>query len=401
MHILQGGNNYHVTGGSDRVMIETAKLLEKYGQNVIPFSPDKEGNYNTPWDKYFPSAFDNKQAGLLDVPRYLFSSSARKNISQLIKEHKVDIAHLHIYNGGLTTSILKPLRKKGIPIVQSLHEYRLACPVYTMVSHGKVCEACEGHKYYRALPKKCNKGSLTKTGVSVLEAYYSKAMGAHDLDHYIAVSFFMKNKMLEYGIGEGRITALHNFVDPEHYKPNFNVGGYFLFFGRIERLKGVFTMLEAASKDDFPLVFVGDGADYDLLKDRAKKYSLKNVQFMDFLNGEALHNMIRNSIATVLPSEWYENCPMTVLESLALGKPVIGANIGGIPELIEDEKDGFIFPSGDAVSLRDKMDFLLKNPRKAEAMGKNGRQKILNQFGPERHYEKLMKLYKSIIGKKA
>lgn len=399
MNVLNTGNYYYITGGSDSYMFGLSDILENNGHQVIPFAPQDERNEPTEWSSYFPQAVDVKNTGLKGVPNYLYNRDAKTKLRQLLETVDIDVAHLHIYYGRLTGAIFKPLQEKGVPIVQSLHEYKLACPVYTMTSGNKICEACQGHKFWKAIPRKCKNGSLSRTTASVAESYVTRWLGAIDkIDHFIAVSDFMRDKMLQYNIGQGKISTVHNFVDTTNYKPSEREGNYFFYFGRLERLKGIFTLLEASARiPDTPLIIAGTGAAEAELKAMIHERGLHHIKLVGFQSGEDLENLIKGSICTLMPSEWYENCPMSVLESLAYARPVIGSRIGGIPELIKNEKDGFLYEVGNADELFEKLKWMQNNRLKAVQMGIKGREKVEQRFGKEEHYKKIMDVYNKVL----
>ena len=401
LRMLNMGHYYHVKGGSDRCMIELGRMLEADGHTVIPFASQHPKNQESRWSAYFPAGVDTQNANLADVPRFLYSVEARDNLKRLIHEASpIDIAHLHIYYGQLTASILDPLKEAGIPVVQSLHEYKLTCPVYTHISQGEICEACGGSQFWKALPRRCNQGSLSRTLASVAEAYVSRLLGdVRKVDHFIAVSDFLRRKMIEHEVvAPDDITTVHNFVRPEAFTPSDQQGEYLLYFGRIAPVKGLRTLIKAAAPlQEVPLYIVGDGPQQTELQRWVEDNGWSHIHFLGFQSGQRLHDLIRGSITTVLPSEWYENCPMSVLEALALGRPVVGSRIGGIPELIEEHKDGLLFPAGQVEALREKLEWMVDHPVRAVEMGRTGRKKVEDRFGPETHCTKIKSLYKNIL----
>ena len=397
--ILNISQNHYVRGGSDRYFFTMAEILQKHGHNVIPFTAANEKNEPSQWDQYFPRAADFENPGPMDLFRFLYSRDAVKSIQRLLSKQNVDIAHFHIYYGKLTASILGSLKKAGIPLIQTLHEYKLTCPVYSHLSNDEICEACEGKHFWRAIPKRCNRGSLARTTLSVTESYLSRYLGSVDkFDHFISVSHFLRKKMIQYGIPEDKISTVHNFTDVSNFTPNFSEGEYVLYFGRVHQSKGIFTLIEAATPlKHVPLYIVGDGEAMPEVQRIVEQNECEHIQLLGFKQGDELRELILNSICTVLPSEWYENCPMSVLESYAYGKPVIGADIGGIPELIEDGVDGFLVPSGEHETLRDRLLWMFEHKTEAAEMGKTGRKKMETEFNADIHYEKIMNVYEKFM----
>ena len=400
MHtILNISQNHYVRGGSDRYFFALAELLRKHGHQVVPFTAANPKNEPSEWDQYFPRAADFENPGPIDLLRFLYSRDAAKSMQRLLNNTNVDIAHFHIYHGKLTASILDTLKKTGVPLIQTLHDYKLTCPIAVHLSNDEICEACEGKHFWRALPKRCNRGSLTRTALSVTESYVSQMLGAVEkFDHFVSVSHFLRKKMISHGIPEDKISTVHNFVDVSDITPNFSVGDYILYFGRVHRSKGILTLIEAAAPlKQVPLYIVGDGVGMPEVQRILEQNGCEHIQLLGFKQGDELQELILNSICTVLPSEWYENCPMSVLESYAYGKPVIGADIGGIPELIVDGVDGCLVPSGDQEALRERLLWMAEHRNEAVEMGRTGRHKMETMFNADIHYEKIMDVYRKFL----
>ncbi len=397
--ILNVSQNYHIRGGSDRYFFTMADLLQKHGHRVVPFTASSPANEPTEWSRYFPRGADFEHPGVGDPIRFLYSGEAVKSMRRLLGDTDVNIAHFHIYYGKITASILGVLKKAGIPLIQTLHEYKLTCPVYSHLSNDEICEACAGKHFWRALPKRCNRNSFARTALSVTEAYFSRMLGAVDkFDHFISVSHFLRKKMIAHGIPQAKISTVHNFVDVRDITPSFIGGDYLLYFGRLHRSKGILTLIEAAAPlKEVPLYIVGDGEAMPEVQKIVRQNDCTHIQLLGFKQGDELRELIRNSLCTLLPSEWYENCPMSVLESYAYGKPVIGADIGGIPELIMDGVDGFLVPSGGTEALREKLLWMYENKTEAIEMGVAGRLKMETEFNADIHYQKIMGVYQQFL----
>lgn len=403
--ILNISQNYYIRGGSDRYFFTMGEVLQKQGHRVIPFTAASPKNEPTEWERYFPRGADFEHPSALDLGRFLYSRDAVRSMRRLLRDiddaapKTVDIAHFHIYYGKLTASILGVLKQVGIPLIQTLHEYKLTCPVYSHLSNDQICEACAGKHFWRALPKRCNRGSLARTALSVTESYVSRSLGAVDkFDHFISVSHFLRKKMVEHGIPEAKISTVHNFVDVSDFTPNFAEGEYLLYFGRVHQSKGIFTLIEAAAPlKQVPLIIVGDGEAMPEVQRQVEQNNCEHIRLVGFKQGDELRELIAGSICTLLPSEWYENCPMSVLESYAYGKPVIGADIGGIPELIADDVDGFLVPSGGIEALREKLLWMYEHKAEAAEMGRIGRHKMETEFNADIHYENIMNVYQKLL----
>lgn len=397
--VLNVSQNYHVRGGSDRYFFVMGELLEKHGHRVIPFAAKQEQDEETPWSEYFPEGIKFQSPSPLDLGRFIYSRRAAHSIDRLLLDHPVDIAHLQIYYGQLTASILGPLRQAGVPIVQTIHDFKLVCPVYSLMSHGSICEACQGKHFWKGILNRCNRGSLARSALSVAESYISRWLGAvDDVDHFISVSNFQRDKLVELGVPSEKITVVHNFIEVDPQEPEAAPGDYILYFGRIERLKGIYTLLDAARRaPDVKLILVGEGDAYDGVTELIREQGLSNVELRGFAQGDELKQLIRGSLATVLPSEGYDNCPMAVLESLGMGKAVIGSRIGGIPELVDDTQDGFLVTPGDGEDLAERMNWMWNHRSEVAAMGLRGRDKVIARFNSQVHYERIADVYRTLV----
>jgi glycosyltransferase involved in cell wall biosynthesis len=234
--------------------------------------------------------------------------------------------------------------------------------------------------------------------VNTIEMYFHHAAGFYrSVDRYIAVSDFYRSKMIEFGFRPDQVVHIPNYIDCSRFRLSDSDRGYGLYFGRLSEEKGVATLLRALAKTpERPFLIVGTGPDEAELKRLAGELKLSGTKFLGFKRGEELNDLIGGAAFTVIPSEWYENCPMSVLESFALGKPVIGARIGGIPELVAEGVDGFTFESGNAEALAEKMNLLWDDPERRRSMGLKGRLKVEHEYTPEKQYNSIMAVYREL-----
>lgn len=400
MKVLQVSQNLFVRGGSDRMFLDTCALLERHGHEVIPFVARHPDNKDSPWANDFPPAADFDRPSPIDLMRYVYSRPAALAIRKLIREHRPDVAHLHIYYGKLTASILPVLKAEGVPVVHTMHEYRQISPNYTLIHNDKIDESCCGMHAWRAAAKRFNRGSLTRSALATFEWYISRMVGSQrSIDRFIAISDFQQQKMAAHGVPAEKITRVYNFVEPgeacgDTESPGGG-GGYFLYFGRIERVKGVFTLADAAAKlPGIKVKIVGEGDAKAELVDYLKHKQITNVELLGFTRGDELTALIRGSLATVLPAQWYEPFGLTVLESFSQCRPVIASRIGALPELIDDGGDGLLFEPGDVQTLCEKLQMMVDDPRRTDVMGRSGRAKLIERFTPDVHYGELMRVYR-------
>ena len=404
MKVLQVNKFLYTVGGSETVMFQTAELLRQQGHEVVFFGMQDARNVTKAQEAYFVSNVDYREQRhgrqLLQLPgmsaRFLHSREAAKMIERLVGDENPDVAHLHNIYHQLSPSVLGVLRRRHVPTVMTLHDYKRICPNYTLFANDAICERCKGHRYYQAVLQGCVKQSRVSSALCTVEAYAHHFTRAYErgVDHYIAPSRFLRDKMIEFGMEPGRITYLPNFLNLDEYEPRYESGSYAVYAGRIERVKGVSTLLDAISSAPlgFDLKVAGDGELRGELEQRALARSLP-VQFLGRLPADKLRALIQASRFVVVPSEWYENAPMSVLEAYALGKPVIAASMGGIPELVEPGVTGLLFEPGNPAALREAINHLIARPELAVAMGRNARRFVEQRFCPGAHLQGLLEIY--------
>lgn len=398
MKILLANNFFYLRGGSERVFFDEANLLKSNGHEVSFFATESEQNLPSKFSDYFVSELNY---GVRTIPRFIYCSESRRKIRKLIETEKPDVAHFHNIYQDISPSVLPAVKEMQIPSVLTLHDYKLVCPNYTMVRDGRICEECRGGRFYRCATNRCKQGSLLYSIVLSLEAYAHRMLNvwAKHVDCFISPSQFLKAKMVDFGWPSSAIEVIHNSLPLDRYLPSFRPGDYFLYLGRLSGEKGLPTLLDAFLKlpGNARLVLVGSGPLEAELRQRAE--GDERVTFTGHIGGEQLVNITREARAVVLPSEWYENAPMSIIESMAYGKPVIGARIGGIPEMIDHEVNGFLFEPGDAEDLREKLELVATLPDgNLSELGKAAREKAEREYGAELHYERLMEVYHKVLG---
>jgi len=406
MKILLINKFLYPKGGDAMSTLETGRLLSKKGHKVTFWGMEHPENLDFPYKEYFVSHIDyNKPLGvfqqLKNSLKILYSLEAKNKINSLLKRWKPDIVHLNNFAHQISPSILSVFRKYKIPAVMTLHDYKLVCPTYSMLMNGRPCEKCKDGKFYNCLLNKCAKNSSLKSLVNTMEMYlHHKILNIYDIIHiFISPSIFLMEKVKEMGFN-GNIVYLPNFVDLEKYKPSYDYKDKaIVYFGRLSKEKGMETLIDAVKNLNVELKIIGSGPYEDKLKNRVKVENISNVYFLGYKEEGELIDIVRESLFVVVSSECYENNPISVLESFALGKPVIGARIGGIPELVINGKTGFTFKDGDSADLREKINYLLANPKMVVEMGRNAREFVEKNFSSEEHYKKLMRIYRTAIEK--
>lgn len=408
MKILMINSFNYLRGGGERCFFDLSDLLRARGHEVIPFCMDHPRNLPSEYQDYFVSYIDFPtelgKPGLGPkmrvLERVLYSREARDKVEALLADTRPDLVHIHGFIHEMSTSILPALKAAGLPVVQTLHDYKPACPNTTFVSNDRVCEACKGGRYFNMTRFRCKRGSLSASMLATAEAYFHDVFRLYqpNIDRFISPSRFLSDKMAEHGI-RTPVTTIPNFINPDLFQPVYEPGNYFVFAGRLVRVKGIMTLLEAMRhvKSDAILNIAGAGELEPEMRQYVADHNLSNVRFLGHLGTDELARLVQHALFTVVPSEWYENYSMTVIESLACGTPVIGANIGGIPEQVRDGWNGHLFAPGDAAELAAKMQHLLDDRDLAIEMGRRGRRQIETVNGPEAHYEQTMQVYESMM----
>jgi glycosyltransferase involved in cell wall biosynthesis len=323
-------------------------------------------------------------------------------LDALIRDTRPEVAHLHNIYHQLSPSILRVLAKHRIPAVLTMHDYKLICPAYTLYTDGAPCERCKGGAYYNATLHRCVKDSRAKSALCTIEAYLHSALGLYrrNVACFIAPSRFLAAKAIEFGMDPARVTYVPNFVETAEpvAAPN---GNYVLYAGRLERVKGVATLVDAFCRRSgtapCELVIAGDGEERAALERYAVSRGATNVRFTGHLPQAALQPLLDGALFAVAPSEWHENAPLSVLEAAARGKAVVVSDMGGLPELVKHGETGLVFRAGDASALAAALDELLADHDRTREMGRKARAFVEETFSPERHYDELMALYSRVL----
>ena len=406
MKILFLNNFFYLRGGSEKVLFEEMRVLHEAGHEVAIYARSHEKNEPTEFMEFFPPELNTESLNVSietfrTVKELIYSGTSRRGLRQVIGRFRPDIAHAHNIYGRLSLSVLDELKSSGIPVVMTLHDLKPICPSYLMLNAGKVCERCKGGKYYNAFLSRCHKESYPASFVYALETWINHAFGKYrQVDRFVTPSRFLRDKIIEHGWTADRIAYIPNFVDSLYLPPHRSVGACFLYIGRLSREKGVGTLIKAYSRLEkpIPLKIVGDGPEREALEKDVRVSGIP-ATFTGYLSGAALEEALDSARAVVMPSEWYENAPLSLLEAFARGKPVIGSRIGGIPEMIDEGVNGYLFEPGDVAGLMEKLETLSAlTDEKAMAMGRSAQEKVKRDFSRYKHLEQLTELYQCVLG---
>jgi glycosyltransferase involved in cell wall biosynthesis len=400
MKIALANNYYYVLGGSERVLFSDQEALEAAGHEVRPFAPKDERNNAASSADFFPQVTDYWAArgtGQLKAAIDLVYSPAMGHaFGRFLDDFHPDVVHCHNIYGRLTTAILDEAKRRRIPVVMTVHDQKLVCPAYLGLRQGKPCQLCQDGGYWRCLRWKCHKQSRAASLVYTVESYFNRFAGKYDsVSRFLCPSLFMQNALIASGIAEER-TAYHpNALPLRHYDPLFEPGEYVLYVGRLSEEKGIWTMLTAFERANVPLRIAGTGPLEVELRNRIHERGL-SVQVEGYCTGKRLAELYRHSAFTVVPSECYENAPMSILESFAYGKPVLAANIGGNLELVSDGVTGRLFASGNVGELASMASAMWADRDELRNMGERARNLMEQRFNQKQRLSALLDIYANV-----
>ncbi|MDO8998511.1 MAG: glycosyltransferase family 4 protein [Bacteroidota bacterium] len=394
-------NSYNYRrGGSDVVFLEHDAMFRAQGWDTAVMTMHHPKNELSPWSRFFADEIEfgheyGVLAKLAMAGKVIYSLEAKRKMSALLDAFPADVAHAHCIYHHLSPSVLGELKQRGIPTVMTAHDLKLACPAYKMLNRGGVCEKCRSGNLLHVVANRCIRDSLPVSALIMLESAVHKSLGLYrrNLDRVVAPSLFYKQKLVEWGWPEQQLAYIPNYVDAAAYTPCYEPGDYFFYFGRLAMEKGVATLIRAAAQAKVKLRIAGTGPEGDALKALAAEVG-GDIEFLGFVSGDPLWKRVREARAIVLPSEWYENAPMSVLEAYANGKPVIGARIGGIPEMVREGETGALFESGNVAELAGWLRQFADRPDGMVAeMGRAARQYVAATFTSQRYLGDMLGLY--------
>jgi glycosyltransferase involved in cell wall biosynthesis len=401
--LLSINNYFYPRGGAEVLFLEQNRMFEDIGWQVVPFAMRHSNNLPTPWASYFPDEIEFGRsyglgAKLLHAQRVIFSLQARRRMRELLEHVRPRIAHAHNIYHHLSPSILPMLRKRGIPVVMTIHDLKLACPAYTMIADNRPCERCRGGKIHNVAVHRCIKGSLALSSLVMLETFVHRLFRLYEanVSRFVVPSRFVLEKLVQWGWPRDRFAYIPNFVDLERFRPGAEIGDRFVYCGRLDNLKGVGTLVRAAALARQPLTLVGRGPEDVRLRKLSEELGA-DVRFLGHLTKDALVAVIQSARAIVIPSECNENAPLALLEGYAAGRPVIGSRIAGIPELVRERETGVLYPAGDVEALAAALEEFARLPdaRLAE-WGRAGRLWVEQDFNAATYRNRLVALYESL-----
>ncbi|MBP8972683.1 MAG: glycosyltransferase family 4 protein [Anaerolineae bacterium] len=383
-------NAYQHPGGEDAVFEREAALLREHGHTVVTYTRS-----NAEVRDFSPAA-----KALLPL-RMVWARDAVRDLRALIAAEKPDVAHFHNTHFMISPAAYIACREAGVPVVQTLHNYRLSCPAATFTRDGRICEDCLGKGIaWPGVVHACyhNSRGLTGAVAATLAFHRLRRTWSQAVDAYIALTEFGRQKFVQAGLPAHKITVKPNFVspDPGWREPR---GNYAIYMGRLSPEKGCRELLHAwQSLGGISLKVVGAGPLRDELVGYAGRHRLAQVEFVDWLPREAVLNLLGHARAMIFPSTWYEGLPMSIIEAFACGVPVIASRTGVMAEIVTDGVTGLHFAPGDAADLAAKVRWAWDHPAEMAEMGRAARREYEQKYTAERNYAQLLRIYESVRG---
>lgn len=403
-------NTFHFRGGGDSTYtLNLAELLRSKGHQAAFFAMQDPRNLHDPNSDLFVSPINFREmnrrkgmvAGLQVISRVVYSHEARRKIGLLIDRFHPDIIHLQNIHGHITPSVVFEAKARGLPVVWTLHDYKLICPNshFLVDSTGQICESCGKSRYHQAALKRCKKSSLLASSMATLEAYAHRVLRVRErVDAFFAPGAFLRNKLIERGFAQDRVHHLPLFLSEEMLtqRNGLHNDDYMLFLGKIEPIKGIHTLLQACRlAPGIRLVLAGRLE--EPLASELQPLLPPNAHYVGMKQGEELHQLLRNALAVVVPSLWYENQPFSVLEAFAYGKPVIASRLGGMTELLGNDERGKLVAPRDARMLAERVHWMATYYQESRDIGRRARRYLIDRHAADQHYQKVMECYNYVV----
>jgi glycosyltransferase involved in cell wall biosynthesis len=389
MKIVMVHNFYRQAGGEDVVFQSEKRLLERAGHTVIP---------------YTRSNMELKDDSVIDLvsiaSRMIWSREARQSLAAILDAERPDVVHVHNTFMMISPSIYSACSERGIPVVKTLHNFRLLCPGSSFFRNGMICEECVNHSLFRSVLHGCYRNSRQASAAVALMLATHRGLGTwqKSVTRYIALTHSAKEKFVGAGFPADKFVVKPNFADPD---PGERVGAgeYALFIGRIDQTKGTRILLHAWNRlpIKYPLHVVGDGPDRQWMEAQVRELRLSEVIFRGRLpHAEALE-AVKGARFTIMPSTWYETFGLCIIESFACGTPVLCSRLGAMSEIVDDQKTGLHFNPSDPQDLAEKVEWAWSHPLELAWMGRVARRKYESHYTAEKNYSQLMEIYEQAM----
>jgi glycosyltransferase involved in cell wall biosynthesis len=391
VRILVLHNHYKLAGGEDRVVATERALLTEHGHAVELLTVDN-------------SSIRGLRSQATAALRAAYSLQARHSVHQAIRGFRPDLVHLHNFFPLLSPSVLDACAQARLPVVHTLHNYRLACPGAYLIRDSRPCETCLGRSTLHAVPRRCYQDSAlaTMAAVMMIEIHRRLRTWERKVDRFVALTEFSRSIFVRAGLPADKIRVKPNTIstagpaptDAAHSRPQQS--REVLFVGRLSPEKGIETLLRAWKLAQWQLAVIGDGPLADLVSRHATKGDGR-LRYEGYLRQEEVNRAMRRAALLVMPSEWYEGFPLTIVEAFASGLPVVASRLGSMAEIVEDGRTGLHFTAGDARDLAEKVTWLVTHSQERLRMGTAARTVYEERYTPEANYEMLMGIYGEAI----
>lgn len=402
--VLQVDKFLRPYGGAAMYMLDLSEQLRRRGHQVEFFSVRHPDNVESSLSDLFPpdTSYDPPPPGVGGkigaAARTVWSRAAAKAMAEALDRFQPDLVHLHNIYHQLSPSILRPIRRRRIPMVMTLHDFKLICPSYRMLDRGSPCEACLDGHFRHAVTRRCKSGSLGQSAVLALETSVHRRLGAYaDIDVLICPSEFLLGKLVEAGFDRHRLRHVPNFTGVGPASGSVPRGDHVLSVGRLAVEKGIDTLIEACGQDPpRRLRIVGDGPEREALVELASRVAPETTEFVGQLDRAGVLDELDRARVVAFPARGYENLPVAILEAMARGAPVIVTDIGGSPELVDGVRSGLCVPPEDPRAIRQAID-RFDDADLALALGSAGQEKIATTYALDAHLEQVEGLYRQLL----
>ncbi len=401
MRILHVNKFLYRRGGAEAYMEDLADLQIAAGHTVSFFGMAHPLNTHLDYAAHYPDdiEFEPPPARLSErvrgVARMLYSTSASRGMEAVMADFRPDVVHMHNIYHQLSPSVLRPVARRSTPVVMTLHDYKLACPTYRFLDHGNLCQACLGGHFHQAVVRRCKDGSLASSAVMAGELFLHTVTRAYaPVGIFICPSQFLEGRMRAAGVFPKRLRHVPHFIETAGLQLKSAPGGGVMVAGRLSPEKGVDVAIRAVGRmDGVMLDIAGTGPEEGSLRSLAESVAPGRVRFHGLVDKAEVERLMLTSSVVAVPSRWYENQPMVVLEALARGVPVVGSALGGMPELIEPGVTGDLVPPNDPDALGRALLPYATDPQRGFGMRDRARAGIEMEFSPRRHLERIDAMY--------
>ena len=402
MRVLLLNSFYYRRGGAEIHVLDLERHLKSRGHEVAVFAMQHPQNLSTPWSEFFPSNIEYAKphsiAGALTAGgRVVYSRESATNLNALLKEFKPDIAHVHCIHHHLSLSVLDVLRRRRVPIVWTLHDFRLVCPNTDLIHAGTVCEECRGGRFWNCLRYRCKSGSLPRSLAAVLDSSLALMRGSYGaIDCFISPSEFLAEKVTAMGLRPRRMEVLPNFVTPDGGNNVGDARRGVLYVGRLSWEKGASVLIEAASSISQTLTIAGDGPAKQEMVALAAARGV-DARFPGWLDEQSVREAMANARVLAVPSLWYENCPLVVLEGMGRRIPLVASDLGGMHELLDGGRCGWLARPGEASDWSRVMNLAFSDPERSAKLAEEAYARLLSRHSVDGFMRRLEDVYSSVL----